>query len=63
MSCSSLCDKVLGADVAGQQAHTFNNQAYVHIGGRKEKNGTIVRHFQGTIAGRERLGSKPVKHS
>ncbi|XP_076443088.1 neurexin 1-like isoform X2 [Babylonia areolata] len=35
----------------GQQAHTFNNQAYVHVGGRRGKDGAIERPFQGTISG------------
>ncbi|KAL8601328.1 hypothetical protein ACOMHN_054622 [Nucella lapillus] len=35
----------------GQQAHTFNNQAYIHVGGRRGKDGAIERPFQGTISG------------
>ncbi|KAL8610426.1 hypothetical protein ACOMHN_035143 [Nucella lapillus] len=35
----------------GQQAHTFNNQAYVHVGGRRLNNGTITQPFHGTVAG------------
>ncbi|PVD32369.1 hypothetical protein C0Q70_07803 [Pomacea canaliculata] len=35
----------------GQQAHTFNNQAFVYIGGKQEKNKTVSRPFQGTISG------------
>ncbi|KAK7504775.1 hypothetical protein BaRGS_00003803, partial [Batillaria attramentaria] len=35
----------------GQQAHTFNNQAFIYIGGKKDKNGTFVRPFEGTMSG------------
>uniref|UniRef100_A0A2C9K886 Uncharacterized protein n=1 Tax=Biomphalaria glabrata TaxID=6526 RepID=A0A2C9K886_BIOGL len=35
----------------GQQSHTFNNQAYIRIGGKKESNGSITRHFEGIISG------------
>ncbi|KAH9495514.1 Neurexin-1, partial [Bulinus truncatus] len=35
----------------GQQSHTFNNQAYIRIGGKKEINGSITQHFEGIISG------------
>jgi hypothetical protein len=34
-----------------KQAHVFNNQAYVFVGGRRERNGTISKPFQGIISG------------
>ncbi|CAL1526179.1 unnamed protein product [Lymnaea stagnalis] len=35
----------------GQQSHTFNNQAFIRIGGKKAANGSIVQHFEGIISG------------
>ncbi|NP_001240692.1 neurexin [Aplysia californica] len=35
----------------GKQAHTFNNQAFVRIGGTKVENGSITQHFEGIISG------------
>ncbi|GFR65060.1 neurexin [Elysia marginata] len=35
----------------GQQTHTFNNQAFIKIGGNRAHNMSIIKHFEGVISG------------
>ena len=38
-------------DFTGQQLTIFNSQSKVHVGGKKDGSGRIIRPFKGTIAG------------